>query len=433
MIEKIRKFIKEKNLFSQDEKLILAISGGIDSIVLFDILIKLEYDFLCCHVNHNVRENSADDLLFIKALCLKHNIILENCILTYPEKASFNFHDYTRNQRYAFFAKIAKKYNISKILTAHHADDQLETILLKISRGSNLYGYSGISPLLQQKGISYSRPLLSCSKEEIIAYQQANLLEYVVDKTNLESKYLRNFFRHEVIPNIKASNPVILQKVQDYHQILAESFQYIRSNSLAFLNDKHYFSAKNFKNLDITLQKDIISYLFELHNVTISHKRIEEIIKQIKSFKAQFSLPLNADMFLIKEYDLIRIAKKIAEKDFFCVINSLRELKDLDNEFFYFTEEIANSCLKNLKLCYNNIDFPITLRYKADGDYIDFEYGRKKVKKIFIDFKIPMQKRTKIHVVAKNENEIIWIPELELKASLPDQGNHGFLVYKIRE
>ncbi|MCL2521609.1 MAG: tRNA lysidine(34) synthetase TilS [Erysipelotrichales bacterium] len=429
MLEKIQDFIKKQKFFAKDEKLILAISGGIDSIVLFDILIKLGYDFLCCHVNHNIRNNTEADLLLIKNLCYKHNILLEDCTLTYPTE-NFNFHDYTHHQRYAFFNKVANKHKITKILTAHHADDQLETILLKISRGSNLYGYAGINPLLKEKNISYIRPLLNCSKEEIIAYQQANQLAFIEDNTNLESKYMRNYFRNEVIPKIKKSNQAILQKVQDYHQILSESFQYIRNNSLAFLANKEYFSIKCFKQLDIALQKDIISYFFELHNVSASSKKIAEVIKQIYSRKSQFSLQLNTDFLLTKEYDIIKIQKKTTEDGFFCLINNLTELKALNNKFFYFTEEIANCCLKNLKLCYNNIDFPLTLRYKTDGDYIDFAYGRKKVKKIFIDFKIPMQKRTKIPLVAKKGNEVIWIPQLDLQTSVPDQGEHGFLVYK---
>jgi tRNA(Ile)-lysidine synthetase-like protein len=146
MINTVKDFIKSESLIEKGETIVVGVSGGIDSMVLLNVLYDLGYKLVIAHVNHNVREESKDELIFVKEYAKSKNIPFESTVLEKIEGK--NFQDEARSLRYEFFFEIARKYNATKIATAHHLDDLLETVLMRISRGSNLYGYGGIKPII---------------------------------------------------------------------------------------------------------------------------------------------------------------------------------------------------------------------------------------------------------------------------------------------
>ena len=189
----------------KNKKLILSVSGGVDSLVLFDLLYQLKYHFVVVHFNHQQREQSDIEAKYIKELCEKNNIKFE-CFLLEVDKGA-NFQSEASNLRREHLIQVAKKYQTNVIITAHHLDDLAETVILKISRGSNLLGYSGIQQNYYKKGFHFLKPLLHVPKKEIINYALKNEIKYYEDESNLSSLYTRNKIRHHVIPYLIKDNP----------------------------------------------------------------------------------------------------------------------------------------------------------------------------------------------------------------------------------
>ena len=162
LLNKVKEYIKTNNLINDNQKVILAFSYGIDSRVLLDILTKLGYEVIVAHVNHKVRKESDLEELETIKLCESLNIKYYIKHLTPEDK---NFEDYARKERYNFFKDVAAKSDTNILITAHHKDDNLETILLKLMTGSNLYGYSGIHNCVIKDGLKIIRPFLCASKD----------------------------------------------------------------------------------------------------------------------------------------------------------------------------------------------------------------------------------------------------------------------------
>ena len=179
------------SILNDHDTVITGVSGGPDSICLLDLLIKLNknLNIVCAVVNHHIRKESDTEYSYMEEYCKEHNLIFEGMDIN--KYNNENFESYARKQRYTFFEKLYSKYHARYILTAHHGDDLIETILMRITRGSNLSGYIGIK-LLDGK---YLRPLLYVTKEDIIKYNEDNHLKYFIDKTNTDDNHTRNRYR----------------------------------------------------------------------------------------------------------------------------------------------------------------------------------------------------------------------------------------------
>ena len=248
------------DILDKNKLYVIAVSGGIDSMSLLDLLIKNNYNIVVAYVNHNMRKDTYKDEELVENICRKNNIRLEKIKFNYSKDS--NFHDEAHNFRYNFFKKICKKYNTNNIITAHHGDDLIETILIKIFRGSNLYGYSGFEKIETKDNYTYYKPLLEYSKEDIKEYARKNNIEYLEDSTNLEDHYLRNRIRHHILPLIKKETNI--NKFIEYSNILKESFNYIRNKSKQIVNN---LTLDEFLKQDDIIKKDIINYLFEQYNI----------------------------------------------------------------------------------------------------------------------------------------------------------------------
>ena len=218
------------NPFTKNEYVIVAVSTGIDSMCLLNMLLEYKQKIVICFVNHHTREQIVTEEAFLKLFSSNNNIPLE--ILDYYHEDSSNFQQDARNARYAFFYKTALKYNAKYILTAHHQNDNLESIMINFIKGSNLYGYGGISKLVKYKDVFIYRPLLDISRNDIKSYCDENKIVYFEDESNTKDKYLRNRIRHFITPILEKENPNLYQAIKQYSTILKESFAYIRKSSL---------------------------------------------------------------------------------------------------------------------------------------------------------------------------------------------------------
>ena len=202
------------NLLKPSDVVVLGCSGGPDSMCLLDKLIKIRKSMnlviVVAHVNHNVRRESAQELCFLKNYCEKSNVFFES--MKIEKYGDDNFHNEARTIRYGFFDDIVNKYNANYLMTAHHGDDLIETVLMRIVRGSTLSGYCGFNILIDKDTYKLVRPLIYVTKDEINLYNQKNNVPYVLDKSNFKTKYTRNRYRKNVLPFLKNEDKNVHKK-----------------------------------------------------------------------------------------------------------------------------------------------------------------------------------------------------------------------------
>ncbi len=396
------------NPFTKNEYVVVAVSTGIDSMCLLNMLLEYKQKIVICFVNHHTREQIATEEAFLKFFSSNNNIPLE--ILDYYHEDSSNFQQDARNARYAFFYQTALKYNAKYILTAHHQNDNLESIMINFIKGSNLYGYGGISKLVKYKDVFIYRPLLDISRNDIKSYCDENKIVYFEDESNNKDKYLRNRIRHFITPILEKENPNLYQAIKQYSTILKESFAYIRKSSLLYLNEhKMNIDVSSFKDLDIVLKKDILNYLLEKHNLNSNYNLIIDLLKIIENNKPQAIYTLSNNYLFIKEYNRCYLKKKdnslIKE-----ITLSLEEQVIFNDKYrFYLTKNLSNNNENYLKICYNDLKLPLVIRTRKDGDYMNLPFGKKKLKSIFIDKKIPSEIRKITPIITNSEGEILWV------------------------
>ena len=194
------------NLLIDNDTIIVAVSGGPDSMALLSLLLEIKnnknINIICAHVNHNSgRMGQDEEEEYVKSFSNKNNIIFESYKI--DEYKESNFEMEARSKRYSFFDELVKKYNAKYVFTAHHGDDLVETILMRMVRGSNLSGYSGFKSVVNMDGYYIVRPLIYYTKAELEEYDKENNVKYYIDSSNSKDKYTRNRYRKYVLPFLK--------------------------------------------------------------------------------------------------------------------------------------------------------------------------------------------------------------------------------------
>lgn len=234
MKEKVLETIKKYNLISDNDKIVLGVSGGPDSISMLHILNQIknekiiDFKIVVAHINHMIRKEAVEDEEYVNNYCKKNNIecyIKRIDVQKIANNKKIGTEEAGRNARYDFFDEIMQKTNSNKIAIAHNKNDKIETILMHILRGSGVSGLKGIEPIRQDK---YIRPLIECDRSEIEAYCEKEELEPRIDKTNFENNYTRNKIRNIVIPYIQREfNPNIVETINRLSEIIGEENDYI--------------------------------------------------------------------------------------------------------------------------------------------------------------------------------------------------------------
>ncbi|MGL4949406.1 MAG: tRNA lysidine(34) synthetase TilS [Anaeroplasmataceae bacterium] len=407
MITKIKGYIEKNNLII-DNKIVICVSTGVDSMVLLDVMHKLDYNIVVCHVNHNVRRQSIEEENFITSYCKERKLILEKT--NFYHDNSDNFQKKARDFRYAFFKETASKHHINQILTAHHLDDNFESILMNIVSGSNLLGYSGIANKFQIKDKFIIRPFLCVSKDEIVNYAKVNSIKYFEDESNKDNKYSRNRLRNSIIPSLKMENSNTLYNISNFSTILKSSYEFIRTESSNYLqinNDK--IDCNSFNKLHEALRRDIICLLLEKFELDKNYNTIELIDKMIISHKPQQEISLKNNYFFFKRYDTSFISKKDKQVKSTNHLNTIEDVIYIENYKLFFSYAEPKIGANVLKLCYNSLTFPICVRTRESGDVLNLSFGSKKLNRIMIDKKITLEQRDKALIVTTSNNEIIWV------------------------
>lgn len=421
-MEKVYKFLFDDLQFKAGDTVVTGISGGPDSMVLLHLLIelrtKVDIKIVCAHVNHNLRTESEEEKEFIEKYCSKNNIVFE--YMKIEEYSDDNFHNQARTIRYKYFETIVKKHNSNFLLTAHHGDDLMETILMRIVRGSTLRGYSGFSKSIENNGYKIIRPLIFITKDRILKYAKDNNIEYRNDKSNLKDTYTRNRYRKYVLPFLKQEDPHVNEKFLKFSETLINYNNYIDSIMLKSFNEVFndgVLDLQKFKALDEIIQNKTINYIFELlyddDLMLISDVHTKLIMEMINSEKPNLRLYLPNNLQASKSYNFLKISEALVQEDYKIELNGLTNLPNGRNI------EIANySELDDNYICrLNKVDIilPLFIRNRRNGDKIQLKGigGTKKIKDIFIDEKIAYEDRNIWPILVDSNDNIIWIPGLK--------------------
>lgn len=422
--------IKEYNLISKGDTIIVGVSGGLDSMALLVILneLKDELDFniVVCHVNHGVREEAVDDQEFVRKVA--NNLGLEfhtrNVdMVSYGKKMGITAEEAGRDLRYGFFREIRKKVPNGKIAVAHNKNDQAETLLQRLMRGTGIHGLQG----MEFKTLDIIRPILNISRDEIEEYLEENNIGYVVDRTNLLPIYNRNKVRLELIPYIEKNfNPNIVNTLWRTSQTANIDSSYLEQTSMDSYN--HILKEENtyriildgskFKKNHRSIQNRIVRYAILRLIQTIqglSEYHISSLVDMFLELQTGKKIDLPNELIGRVSYnDLIIEKRQILENihyDFNLTmgINTIRTLDSIIEinlvDKFDCKED---SYIKYID--YHKIKGNLSLRNRRNGDRITplGMNGSKKVKDYFIDKKIPREYRDEIPLLVDNEN-IIWI------------------------
>ena len=425
------KTIKKYNLFENNSTIIVATSGGADSMAMLYFLAKrvpqYNVSLVVAHVNHRKRETADLDEKLVKSVAKQYELPCEIYYLP-PNEKNENFHVYARTKRYEFFKSLAKKYNTNCIVTAHHADDHLETVIHRLLYYNTPSSLIGIEPLTWQNECKIVRPFIEITKREIYEYCKDMKIKFREDESNQSDKYTRNRIRKNITSVLVDESPTIYKHTREVSDQLSEDESYF-SNQVDKLmhlvvqkNDVFEVSRKVINDLPKSLARRFMKRILNiltLRDITSIH--INDILKSVSSEKPNLKLELPQEIVCIIAYEKVQIFKKEVKNlpyEYELELNSQVHLPNESTVIVNFgksTEKTEKSCINKVYLCYNEIDLPLKIRTRIAGDRIALKngYGSKKIKEIMIEAKIPKHLRDQWPIITDARNRIIWIPLLK--------------------
>lgn len=417
--EKFKEYIKQQNLFHTGHQLLLAVSGGVDSVVLCELCKQSGFNFAMAHCNFQLRgEDSNRDEQFVKQLAQKyavtfHHISFDTVTIAKTEKKSVE--EIARDLRYKWFEELKLHNGYNYLLTAHHAGDNIETVLMNFLRGTGIKGLHGILP--KQKNIA--RPLLFASKKMLELFAAENNIAFVTDYTNEQSEFTRNYFRNELIPSIKKVFPAVEENILQNIKRLGETeqlyHQAIEWHKKKLLQTKgieiHIPVLKLLKTIPLaTVVYEIIKeYNFTAHQT-------EDVIALLQSDSGKYVQSFSHRVIRNRKWLIISSNKTEEAKHI--LIDANENKVTFENGVLQFEKHSIfqiNHSPFTAQLDNDEIKFPLLLRKWKQGDYF-YPLGMQKKKKLsrfFIDHKLSLTDKEKIWVLESNK-KIIWVIGLRI-------------------
>lgn len=447
MFEIVKNFIDKEKLISDNDTIIAGVSGGADSICLLCVLSKIRdlniyknLSIRVVHINHSLRETALRDQNFTEEICKKLNVPFYSVTVNvkdYVEKNHLSTEEAARILRYKAFDDIAEKFSVKnyKIAVAHNMDDNAETMLFNMIRGTGIKGLAGII----SKRDNIIRPLLCVSRADIENYLKENNMDFCIDETNLQDEYSRNKIRHYIKPVCEEINENYLKRFFELSKQLTEAEDYLNTETLSCLEEAviqdnencfHISKEKIYKYHKYLQKRLLLETIGKVANakkdITATHI---EILLELFDNQVGRTINLPYSLLATREYAGIRLEKyndtnkseKVVNDDIGEIELEISGITSFDNSYQFETRiiEKMDADLKDILpkdskfvkwFDYDKIIGVVSLRYKAAGDYICInETGSTKtLKKLFVDEKIPAEMRAKIPIVSVNSN-VVWL------------------------
>ena len=418
-MNEVEQFLERNILNWQQESYVLAVSGGVDSMVLLEQFFQLQKKYpiiiTVVHIHHHLRQESDDEEVMVREFCRKRNLSVE--VYHWEEGSSQNsgIEEKARQFRYEKLKESQQKHHASYVVVAHHADDQVETVLMKLTRGSTLEGIAGMKPM-RPFGEGYLiRPFLTVDKKALYEYASMHQILYSEDTTNQSVAYTRNRFRQEMIPLFKKENPKFNQKIQEFTKTLQEQQELIGTityqwmeQALVELPNGWFWNKDSYLKQPIGLQKVILVEISKKIGGLLSTKNVSDIHKAILSDTSQLSLNLPKGWIFQKRYQQLFLVKKEVEaityKEFRVEKFQTEDIVLSKNERVSFTKEEGWEMMVSCE------DFPLIIRRRKSGDSLLLRSNQhQSLRRYCINEKIPKEEREKLWVVENATKEIIAI------------------------
>lgn len=434
MLQKLQEHITKNLPFLKGKKVLIAISGGIDSVVLAYLLHQLKFHISLAHCNFNLREEESNlDELFVKNIA--KNLDLELFVNSfdtkkYSKENKISTQIAARNLRYNWFNELIVKHSFEYIVTAHHANDSLETFLINLTRGTGLDGLVGIP----QQNEKIVRPLLIFSRNEIEEFATKNNIQWREDASNSETKYVRNKIRHEIVPKLEEINPYLVESFQKTIHYLQQSKEIVNDRILNVSKNVISYNKDEVK-LDIQKIKALSNpkaYLYEFLK-SYGFTQWNDVFKLLDSQSGK--------MIETKSYKLLK------NRDFLLLLPTIEPKK---KEFFLYKQDVkitnpirlsvkttTKTTIFNKKSIFvdeNLLTFPLIIRKWEVGDffYPVGMQGKKKLSKYFKDEKLSVFDKQKVWLLCSNKNEIIWVIGMRQdRRFVPKNNNNKSLNFSI--
>ncbi|UAY53173.1 tRNA lysidine(34) synthetase TilS [Ferruginibacter albus] len=422
LLKEFKDYIKKEDLFQPKDKLLLAVSGGVDSVVLCELCKQAGYDFTIAHCNFQLRgEESERDEQFVRNLATTYNVevfIKKFDTNKYVAETKAGVQEAARELRYSWFKEIINgASSFLYLVTAHHANDNIETVLMNFFKGTGISGLHGILP----KHNKIIRPLLFATKDEIKAFAKENDLSFVEDSSNTSNKYTRNYFRNQLIPDLQKTFPQVeknlidnIERFKDVELLYQQSIDLHKKKLVEKKGNEFHIPV-----LKLLQSKPLATIIYEIiKDFGFSSQQVNEIIALLQSESGKYVQ--SSSYRIIKNRNWLIVSPNKTEEAGNILIeecdkrivfqNGALEINKILNTQY----SIINSQL-TAQLDASEVQFPLLLRKWKQGDYF-YPLGMKKKKKLsrfFIDQKLSLTDKEKVWVLESNKR-IVWIVGLRI-------------------
>lgn len=418
--------MKINTLWNKEDKIAIALSGGVDSIVLFHLLVTEYKDsykqLVVFHINHGLREESYEEAEFVEKFVKDFDVKFykEELNMSDLERDSHTSEEMlARELRYQAFNKMAKLEGVTKLLTAHHKNDQVENILMRLLTGRSIDHSLAICEEIEMAGLTIYRPLLNSLKAELEEYAKEKNLHYYVDATNFDTDYTRNNIRHNIVPllnDINSGSFDNLINFANYYQNINNNLKKaILSNkdNYIFSRDEDKISLVKDKFLELNeeemyfLLKELITD--ELGVFDIKQKAIFDVVSSLKKNSGNKSYDLKNNLKIISQYETLyihKIEKKCYNDKIEIIIDKICENSVYE---FYQNKFIISTDAKDSEIGFNKSELPLLITTKKEGDRVRRGEINKKLSRIFIDEKVPKELRDTLPVIRNNKGEVLGV------------------------
>ena len=418
--------MKINTLWNKEDKIAIALSGGVDSIVLFHLLVT-EYkdsykELVVFHINHGLRQESYEEAEFVEKFVKDFDVKFykEELNMSDIERDSHTSEEMlARELRYQAFNKMAKLEGVTKLLTAHHKNDQVENILMRLLTGRSIDHSLAICEEIEMAGLTIYRPLLNSLKAELEEYAKEKNLHYYVDATNFDTDYTRNNIRHNIVPllnDINSGSFDNLINFANYYQNINNNLKKTilsKKDNYIFSRDKDKISLVKDKFLELNeeemyfLLKDLITD--ELGVFDVKQKAIFDVVSSLKKNTGNKSYDLKNNLKIISQYETLyihKIEKKCYNEKIEIIIDKICENSVYE---FYQNKFIISTDAKDSEIGFNKSELPLLITTKKEGDRVRRGEINKKLSRIFIDEKIPKELRDTLPVIRNNKGEVLGV------------------------
>ncbi len=414
LLENFKAYTKEQDLFKPKDQLLLAVSGGVDSVVLCELCSRAGVNFAIAHCNFQLREaDSKRDEIFVAALAANYGVPLyvttfDTVVIAKTQKKSIE--ETARDLRYAWFETLRKQHHYSCIVTAHHANDNIETVLMNFFRGTGIKGLHGILP----KQGHIVRPLLFAGKKDLEDFATANKLQFVTDHTNAHNEFTRNYFRNELIPSIKKVFPAVeenmlknISRLGEAEQLYHQAISIHKKKLLETRGNEIHIPV--LKLLQVTPLPSIVYEIIKEYNFTAA--QTNEVIALLKSESGKYvksathRILKNRNWLIISADEAAALQNIVIEQTDTTVLYGENKML-IEVSTSLGIDRSASTAQFDIAV----IKFPLLLRKWKQGDYF-YPLGMKKKKKLsrfLIDQKLPLTQKEKVWVLEMNK-KIIWV------------------------